>query len=92
MPLSEPDEYDFRVTLGSCRMDFTSILQEISSWPVDDRVRLVQAVWDEMADEAPVERIEDWEAELERRDAELEAHPERAVRWEEIDAHLRRVR
>jgi hypothetical protein len=29
---------------------------------------------------------------LERRDAELEAHPERAVRWEEIDAHLRRVR
>jgi hypothetical protein len=44
-------------------MDFTSILQEISSWPVDDRVRLVQAVCDEMTDEAPVERIEDWEAE-----------------------------
>jgi putative addiction module component (TIGR02574 family) len=92
MPLGKFDECDFRVALRSYRMDFTSILQEISSWPADERVRLVQAVCDEMTDEAPAERIEDWEAELERRDAELEAHPERAIRWEEIDAHLRRVR
>jgi putative addiction module component (TIGR02574 family) len=92
MPLGKSDEFDFRVAPRSYRMDFTSILQEISSWPVDDRVWLVQAVWDDMADDAPADPIEDWEAELERRHAELEAHPERAVRWEEIDAHLRRTR
>lgn len=31
-------------------MDYQEVLKEVESWPVDDRVRLVQEVWDRLSD------------------------------------------
>jgi putative addiction module component (TIGR02574 family) len=53
-------------------MDYQSILNEVESWPIDDRVRLVQDVWDRLADQGyePV-LTEEMKAELDRRLAEM---------------------
>jgi putative addiction module component (TIGR02574 family) len=31
-------------------MDLTNILREVDAWPIDDRIQLVQAVWDRIVD------------------------------------------
>ena len=32
-------------------MDLTTVLHEVDSWPVDDRIQLVQEVWDRLVDQ-----------------------------------------
>jgi hypothetical protein len=32
-------------------MDYQAVLNEVESWPVDDRIRLVQEVWDRLGDQ-----------------------------------------
>ena len=31
-------------------MDLATILREVASWPVDERIQLVEAVWDRIVD------------------------------------------
>jgi len=74
-------------------MDATTILREVRTWPVEERLRLVEALWDEMVDEGfEFELTEAQKAELDRRIAEADAHPERAIPWEEVQAYLKRPR
>ena len=61
-------------------MDMATVLQEIDSWPVEDRIRLVQAVWDRLVDVgAHPEVTEAQKADLDRRLAALEANPNDVV-------------
>jgi putative addiction module component (TIGR02574 family) len=72
-------------------MDLKAVLTEVQSWPAEDRLRLIEEVWDGLSDEGPEpELTEDLKALLESRLAALDAHPNDVVTWDEIKAHVRR--
>jgi putative addiction module component (TIGR02574 family) len=58
---------------------------------IDERIALVQAIWDSIAAEANhLELSETQKRELDRRIADLEANPDNVLTWEQIKAHVRR--
>ncbi len=75
-------------------MDYQAVLNEVESWPVDDRVRLVQDVWDRLADQGyEPELTAEIKAELDRRIEELDRHPAAGIPWEAVKARaLERLR
>jgi putative addiction module component (TIGR02574 family) len=66
-------------------VDFAEALSAINAMSIDDRIRLAEAIWEgiEAEQELP-ELTEAQKQELDRRMAELDAHPETAVPWEEV--------
>lgn len=69
-------------------MDKTAVLEAINSWPVEEQLELVDAVYDRLAAEgAIVPSPEQW-AEIERRMAEHEADPSSALTREEFEARM----
>ncbi|MEX0727443.1 MAG: addiction module protein [Planctomycetaceae bacterium] len=55
-----------------------------------DKLKLVQDLWDDLASNPDDVPLYDWQIrELERREANLEKHPETALTWDEV---LQRVR
>ncbi len=75
-------------------MDYQTVLNEVESWPVDDRVRLVQDVWDRLADQDyEPELTAEIKAELDRRIEELDRNPAAGIPWEAVKARaLERIR
>lgn len=74
-------------------VDLATTLKVIESWPVSERLELVERVWDRIVESGwRPELTDDQLAELERRAKELEANPERAVSWDSIVQHVRRER
>ena len=68
-------------------MDYQSVLKEVETWPTDDRIRLVQDVWDRLMDQGyEPELTEEMKAELDRRVAEMDRNPGSGVPWEEVKA------
>lgn len=68
-------------------MDYQTILTEVDPWPIDDRLRLVQDLWDRLAGEGPEPEItEEMKAELDRRIEELDRDPGAGIPWEEVKA------
>jgi putative addiction module component (TIGR02574 family) len=71
-------------------MDFSSTLTEIASLSIDDRLKLVHAILDTVAnDQSPPELTEEQKEELRRRVAELDADPNNVLTWDEIKARVR---
>lgn len=71
-------------------MTVRQTLAEIKTWPVEERLDLVQAVWDSIAEQPESLPISDeLRAELDRRIAEDDAHPDDVVTWEETLRALR---
>ena len=71
-------------------MDLPTVLAEIEALSVDERIRLVQAVWDRIADEEALpELTEAQRRELDRRLAAHAASPGDVLTWEQIKAHVR---
>jgi putative addiction module component (TIGR02574 family) len=75
-------------------MDLQSVLNEVDSWPIEDRIRLVQEVWDRLAGQGPqLELSETMKAEIDRRLAAHAADPTAAIPWEQVEAEaLARLR
>jgi putative addiction module component (TIGR02574 family) len=75
-------------------MDLQTVLAEIDSWPIEDRIRLVQEVWDRLADQGHELELSDvMKAELDRRLAAHEANSDAAIPWEQVEAEaLARLR
>jgi len=74
-------------------MDLNTILAEVQSWPAEDRLRLIEEVWDGLSDEGfEPELTEDIKALLDRRLEALDADPDNVVRWEQIQAYVTRPR
>ena len=74
-------------------MDLAAVLKEVNGWPAEERMRLVETVWDQLIDTGfEPELTEAQKAELDRRIAALEADPSRAIPLEEAKAYLRRPR
>lgn len=71
-------------------MDISAHLMEIQTLSIDERIRLVQAIWDsisassEQLELTPHQRIE-----LARRLADHTANPTDVISWEEIKAQAR---
>ena len=70
-------------------MDYQAVLNEVESWSIDDRIRLVQDVWDGLADDDfEPELTDDMKAELDRRVEAMKRNPDSGVPWEEVKARL----
>lgn len=70
-------------------MDYQSVRDEVESWPVDDRIRLVQDVWDRLADHGDEPELTmEMKAELDRRIEELDRDPDAGIPWEEVKARV----
>ncbi len=68
-------------------MDLSATLSQITALSVDDRIHLVQAIWDSIADEQGQPSLTEVQRnELERRLADHQANPTDVVPWEEVKA------
>ena len=67
-------------------MDFS----EIARPRVEERIRLVEAIWDSIAaDQAQLDLTETRKKDLDRRIAVLDANPNNVLTWAEIKARVR---
>ncbi len=69
------------------------LVAEILALPVEERVRLVEAIWDSIAAVPEALPLTDWQKkELDRRLAELEADPDAGSTLEEVFARIRQAK
>ena len=74
-------------------MDMATVLREVETWPREQKLRLMEQVWDGLlkhGDEPPV--TPEQMAELERRLAHLDAHPDDVIPWEVVERDILRQR
>jgi len=74
-------------------MEPAAVMQEIATWPLDQRLELLERVWDDLLDsgwQPPL--TEAVRAELDRRLQAAKANPDEVVTWDEIVNHVRRPR
>ncbi len=72
-------------------MDLSTVMTAVGSWPVGDRLRLLEEIWDQLADEGYEPELSDeLKLELDRRLASLDASPEKLPTWEAIAERVRR--
>ncbi|HKB35825.1 MAG TPA: addiction module protein [Gemmataceae bacterium] len=63
---------------------------EFSSLPIDERIRLVQAIWDSIVAENGSPPLTDDEKQmLDRRLDQLDANPSNALTWNQITADIK---
>lgn len=68
------------------------LVREILALPVAERVRLVEAIWDSIAEAPESIQLTQWQKEeLDRRLAELDADPDSGATLEEVFARIRRT-
>lgn len=78
---------------GEHRMDLKAVLTEVQTWPPQERLRLIEEVWDGLCDEgSEFELTEELKDLLDRRLAALDADPSDVLTWDEIKAYVRRPR
>jgi putative addiction module component (TIGR02574 family) len=71
-------------------MDITATLNEIASLSVEERLFLVQAIWDSIAaEQAYPELTEAQERELDARIKDFEMNPDNSLSWEEVKASIK---
>jgi putative addiction module component (TIGR02574 family) len=71
-------------------MNITNTLNEIVALSIEERINLVQEIWDSIAaDQAYVDLTDAQKQELERRTADYEANPDNVMTWKEIKASIK---
>jgi putative addiction module component (TIGR02574 family) len=71
------------------KMDIATTLREIATLSVEDRIYLVQAIWDSIADEQDYPDLtESQKRELDRRIDDYERNPDQVITWEEIKTSI----
>jgi putative addiction module component (TIGR02574 family) len=66
-------------------MDLQTILMAVESWPAEDRLRLMEQIWDGLLEEGHEPSLtEEQRAEIERRVAEDDEAPDDVVSWSEV--------
>jgi len=72
-------------TTGINCMNITATLNEIKALSIEDRIMLVQAIWDSIAAEQVGPKLtEAQRQELDRRIADGEANPNNVLTWSEM--------
>jgi putative addiction module component (TIGR02574 family) len=76
---------------SACRMDLQSVLSVVDFWPADDRPRLIEMVWERLADEpAAATLTEAQRQDLQRRLDVSRDNPKAGSPWEEVKARLQK--
>jgi putative addiction module component (TIGR02574 family) len=74
-------------------MDLMTVISEVGAWPVEDRLRLMEEIWEGLLDEGyEPELTEELKTKLDRRLESLDANPENVTTWEAIKEDVRRPR
>ena len=69
-------------------MNLEQAIADLSALPIEDRLRVVHAIWDTLPDDVDVTPTSEQQAELDRRMAAHRSDPSSAISHEEI---LRRI-
>jgi len=77
---------------GDPKMTVEQAINDISALPPSDQIRIVQAIWDRLADGVGTELSDSQRAELDRRWAEYKADPSTALTEEEFRERIRVAR
>jgi putative addiction module component (TIGR02574 family) len=73
--------------------DYDSLLSDAAQLPVDARIRLIDALWDTLPDDAMPPLSDEWLAEINRRSADYDAGLAQPIPWEQVRAEaLRRLK
>jgi putative addiction module component (TIGR02574 family) len=70
-------------------VDVTRTIDELCALPVDERLKVVTAVWDSLPEETAVPISPEQRAELNRRLDAYEANPEQVLTWNQVLEQLR---
>jgi putative addiction module component (TIGR02574 family) len=70
-------------------VDVGRTIDELSSLSVDDRLRVVQAVWDSLPEQPADSLSPEQREELNRRVHAYEANPEELLTWDQVLEQLR---
>ncbi len=71
-------------------MDITATLNEIAALSVEDRIRLVQAIWDSIAaSQTYPDLTEMQKQEIDRRITDYETNPDDVLTWDEMKASIK---
>ena len=71
-------------------MDLASVIDEVGTWPVEDRLRLIEEVWEGLSSTAKAATLT--EAQKQDLQLRLDAHrpdPLAGIPWEQVEASLR---
>ena len=64
-------------------------ISEVIKLPVQDRIRIVEAIWDSVAEYPEQVALMPWQTEeLDRRFAAYQANPSEGIPWEEVKSHI----
>ena len=73
--------------------DITTTLHQVTAWPVQDQIELMNKMWDHLNDSGWLPELTDEQkTEFDRRLDALDADPRDVVTWEQIVEHVRRPR
>jgi putative addiction module component (TIGR02574 family) len=68
-------------------MDLQTVLTAVESWPTEDRLRLMERIWDGLLGQGHEPGLtEAQRAEIDRRLADDDAAPDDVFTWEEVKA------
>ncbi len=73
-------------------MTVEQAISQISALPVDERIRIIQAIWNGLPEDAGTSLTSEQAAELDRRWAEFQANPDSALTEEEFGRQIREAR
>lgn len=77
---------------GDPRMTVEKAINDISALPPSDQLRIVQAIWDRLAEGVGTELSDSQRAELDRRWADYKADPSTALTEDEFRERIRAAR
>ena len=71
-------------------MDVSTVMKEIGTWPFEDRLRLIEEVWDSLSDHSLDSGLtETHKQDLQRRLEAYRDNPKAGAPWEDVKARLR---
>jgi putative addiction module component (TIGR02574 family) len=70
-------------------VDVAHTIGELCALPIDDRLKVVEAVWDSLPEEGAVPASPEQRAELDRRLDAYEANREELITWDQVLERLR---
>jgi putative addiction module component (TIGR02574 family) len=71
-------------------MDIAATLKEITTLSVEERIHLVQIIWDSIAaEQLDIDLTQAQQQELDRRIVDYEINPNDVLTWEEIKASVK---
>ena len=67
-------------------VNYDSLLSQASQLPAAQRIQLIEALWDTVAEEDVPPLSDEWIAEIQRRSAEFDAGKVETIPWEKVRA------